>query len=359
MKALILAVVLFSFQTASGAIDVENSICEQFRLQGYLDLRYTEFGNYNTVPSREFDLVRSGLEASAALSGTLDAELKVEFRPGEVFLKNALVEWNPLSFARGRAGQFRRETLLGGNLSTWDLPMFERPLVYELREELTYGGRDIGMDVEIELPVGSAVELQGAAGVFNGDERGVEKEDNELLYSFRGTAEILPADVVLGGSVVAHRQGRVDSESIEGYISGERLFAFSADVAYEHSFSNWYTVNLFGEYSAGDNWTWLDDPVSGEDPPQFQGVWGALTANYTPWNISSIHKISLSVAYDRLEENTEFDQLYHRKISFIAAVYPLENIRIRFGGVRNSVGTYASADAEEYTDIIAEAGFRF
>ena len=355
---MIIAAALCLTLTASGAVDVENPICDQFRLQGYLDLRYTEFGDYNTVPSREFSIVRSGLEASASLTGNLNAELKVEFRPDELFLKNALVEWSPFPFACGRAGQFRRETLLGGNLSTWDLPLFERPLVYELREELTYGGRDIGMDVEVEFPLGNSIELQGTAGVFNGDERGVDREDNELLYSFRGSAEIIPAGVVIGGSAVAHRQGQADQAEIEGYISSDRLFAFSGDISFEHSFSNWYSLDLFAEYSTGDNWTWCD-PIAGEEPPQFNGMWGALSLNYNPWNIPSIHRISLSAGYDRIEENADYSNLYHEKLSLIAAVYPIKNIRFRFGGVRNSVEDFSSAEVQKYTDIIAEAGFRF
>jgi len=346
---------LFSVAVSFAAVDVENPICEKFILEGYLDARYEEFGGYNAVPSREFAIRRAGLEAAAEITGNLQTELKLEFRPDEVFLKDALVEWEPLDSTRGRFGLFRRATLLGGDLSTWDLPLFDRPLIYELREELTYSGRDLGFDARFQFPVFNFLELEGNAGVFNGDERGNEREDSELLYSFRGTAEILPAGLTLGLSAVSHRKGMADLTDPDGYISSERLFAFSGDLSFKHEFNNWYDTQIYAEFSTGDNWEGFD-LFAGEDPVRFMGYWGAVTLNYYPWNVQNIRRISISLAYDEAKIDTDLNWL-DRKLSVIGAVYPTENTRIRFGGVRNTVEDFNPS--REYTDFILEAGFRF
>ena len=346
---------LFCVAVSLAAIDVENPVCEEFLLGGYLDARYEEFGGYNAVPSREFSIRRAGLESAAQITGNLQAELKLEFRPDEIFLKDALVEWEPLGSARGRFGLFRRATLLGGDLSTWDLPLFERPLVYELREDLTYSGRDLGFDARFQFPVFNLFELEGIAGVFNGDARAEERVDSELLYSFRGTAEILPADLTLGLSAVSHRKGMADQTEPDGYISSDRLFAFSGDISFEHEFSNWYDAQVYGEFSTGDNWE-LGDVLAGEDPPRFIGYWGAVTFSYHPWTVQTIRTISISLGYDEAKVDTDLDWM-ERKISVIGAVYPTENTRIRFGGIRNTVENFNVSD--DYTNIVLEAGFRF
>lgn len=337
------------------AVDVENPVCREFTIEGYLDARYQQFGEYNAVPSREFSIRRAGLETAARLTGNLQTELKLEFRPDEIFLKDALVEWKPFDSFRGRFGLFRGETILGGELSTWKLPLMERPLVYDLRENLTYTGRDLGFDARFGFPAFGFLELEGTAGVFNGDERGDAREDNELLYSFRGTAEFVPADLTLGFSAVSHRKGIPDSSDPDGYISSGRLLAFSGDVSFEHRFSNWYDAVLYGEMSTGDNWE-LADVFAGEDPPRFTGYWGAITFNYHPWNVQTIRTVSLSLGYDELKMDTDFGWM-ERRISIIGAVYPTENTRVRFGGVKNSVDNFTSSG--DYTDIILEAGLRF
>lgn len=346
---------LFLASVSMMAVDVENTLCEDFSLGGYLDARYIQYGIYNAVPSREFSIRRAGIEAAASLSSNLNAELKLEFRPDEVFLKDAVVEWRPIDSSRGRFGLFRGETLLGGDLSSWDLPLMERPLIYDLREELTYSGRDLGFDARFSFPVFDSIELEGTAGLFNGDERGSEREDNELLYSFRGTAEFKPADLTLGFSAVSHRKGIMDQSTPDGYTSSQRLFAFSGDVSFSRSFSNWYDTVVYGEFSTGDNWS-LCDVLAGEDPPQFAGFWGAVTINYHPWNVQAIRTLSLSIGIDQVKQDTELD-FHERRISVIGAVYPAENIRIRFGGVRTSEEDLLLSS--EYTDIIAEVGLRF
>ena len=347
----VLLFVVISF----AAIDIENPVCEEFTLGAYLDARYEEFGSYNAVPSRGFSIRRAGLEASALITGNLQTELKIEFRPDEVFLKDALVEWGPLNHARARFGLFRRATLLGGDLSTWDLPLFERPLVYELRENLTYSGRDLGFDACFQIPVSDFLELEGTAGIYNGDARAEEREDSELLYSFRGTAQVLPADLTLGLSAVSHRKGLADLSVPDGYISSGRLYAFSGDLSLEHEFSNWYGASLYAELSTGDNWE-LCDVLAGEDPPSFLGYWGTVTFSYHPWNVQTIRTISLSLGYDEVKVDTDLDWM-DRKVSVIGALYPTDDIRLRFGGVMNTSNSFSSS--EEYTDIILEAGFRF
>ncbi|PIE51831.1 hypothetical protein CSA37_09735 [Candidatus Fermentibacteria bacterium] len=357
MKTAFAVALILTVQPLLGAVDVENPFCRSLTLEGYLDLRYSRNGSYNAVPSREFQIRRSGLEVAAEVTDNLEAELKVELQPDEVFLKNALVQWSPLDFASARFGQFKRETVLGGTLSTWNLPLFERPLSCNLMEDLTYSGRDIGMDIEVNLrPVESLI-LTGTAGVFNGDERAEERENNELLYSFRGVAEAVPLNLKLGGSVILHRLGAVNSQSVEGYISSSRLMAFSADIQFNHSFSNWYDIQILGEYTIGDNWEWVD-ALAGEDPPFFKGLWSAVTFSWHPWNIDAIRTISLSAGYDRLQENLDLDNMKNQQISLICSVYPTENTRIRFGRVIH-IEQNPLQEENEYTDIIMEAGLRF
>ncbi len=354
MKCITAALIFF----ASGAIadiNVENPLSEEFLIGGYLDLKYVQYGEYNAVPSREFSLSRGGLEAEASLSDIFTAEIKVEIRPDRIFLKDAFLQWEPLNFAEARFGQFKRETLLGESLSSWDFPMLDRPLSADLREDLTYGGRDLGIDVAITLPEISGVEMKGIAGVFNGEENGDQKEDNELVYSFRGTAEILSSGLTLGGSAVSQRLGTIDQSVPEGYTPSGRLTAFSGDVSIEHSFSNWYSGSLYGEYTTGDNWEFCD-VFAGETPPKFRGIWGAVTISYHPWRVQSIRTLSLTLGFDEVRQDTEIGN-FHRRISVLALVYPRENIRLRFGGIRNTV-TEILADIE-YTDLVAEAALRF
>jgi len=355
MKFLFGGVLLLVSFAASGAVDVENSLSESFSISAYIDARFNQYGGYNAVPSREFSIRRAGIEAEADITGNLKAGIKIEMNPGSIFLKDALVEWEPFSAVQGRFGQFRRAALLGGDISTWNLPLFDRPLVYDLREDLTYSGRDIGADLEITVPEIRGIELTGIAGVFNGDKRGDIREDNELLFSLRGTAEIIPAGIIIGGSAVSHRLGMATSTEPDGYISSARQTAFSGDISVEHDFSSWYSASLYAEYSRGDNWEYAE-VIAGQEPPAFSGMWAALTTSYHPWNISSIRKVSLTVGYDELKENTDLD-LLQKRISLIGAVYPTENTRFRFGGIRHTAdGLYTN---DEYTDLILEASLRF
>lgn len=348
-------VFLIAAQVALAAIDVENSLSEQFKISGYIDAGFTQWGAYNAVPSREFTIQRSGFELNAEFVESLKAEIKIEVQPDELFLKDVLVRWDPSSWARVRVGQFKRETLLGGSISSWDLSMFDRPLVYDLCENLTYTGRDIGIDLRVDVPRFKGIELRGTAGVYNGDERAEERIDNELLYTFRGEIGIPSIDLTLGASVASHRQGELNPAEPSGYCVSARQNAFSADISLDYEISNWYDVSLAAEISKGDNWSQVS-VIGGEEAPGFAGVWGTFTAFYHPWNVHGIDTISLSVSYDKLRPDTDLNN-EHSRISVIGSVYPGDNIRLRFGGVHNTItGTLGE---EKYTDIIAEIGLRF
>ncbi len=348
-------VFLITAQVALADIDVENSLSEQFKISGYIDAGFTEWGTYNAVPSREFHIQRSGFELNAEFVESLKAKIKIEVQPDELFLKDALVRWDPSSWARVRVGQFKRETLLGGSISSWDLSMFERPLVYDLCENLTYAGRDIGIDLRVDLPRFKGVELRGTAGVYNGDERAEERIDNELLYTFRGEIRIPSIDLTLGGSAASHRQGEQNSAEPSGYSVSARQNAFSADILLDYEISNWYDVSLAAEISKGDNWSEVN-VIAGEEAPGFTGVWGTFTTSYHPWNVRGIKTISLSVSYDRLKADTDLSS-EHSRISIIGSIYPGDNVRLRFGGVQNIIP--GILEDEKYTDIIAEIGLRF
>lgn len=355
MTCKVFLVFLVAAQVALADIDVENSLSEQFKISGYIDAGFTQWGAYNAVPSREFRIQRSGFELNAEFVESLKAEIKIETRPDELFLKDALVRWDPSSWARVRIGQFKRETLLGGSISSWDLSMFERPLVYDLCENLTYAGRDIGIDLRIDAPRFKGIELRGTAGMYNGDERSEKRFDNEFLYTFRGEIRIPSIDLILGASVASHRQGEPNPAEPSGYSVSARQNAFSADISLDYEISNWYDVSLASEISKGDNWSEVN-VIAGEETPGFVGIWGTFTAFYHPWNVRGIDTISLSVSYDKLRPDTDQSGEYSR-ISIIGSVYPGDNIRLRFGGIRNIIP--GILEDEKYTDFIAEIGLRF
>ncbi|MEA3266563.1 MAG: hypothetical protein U9P42_06415 [Candidatus Fermentibacteria bacterium] len=355
----LLAVVLLAAQVSTADIDVENNLSEKFKISGYIDARFTGWGLYNTIPSREFSIRRSGCEINARFTEAVEAELKIEARPDELFLKNAVISWDPADWARIRGGQFKRETLLGGELSTWSLNMFERPLVYDLCENLTYAGRDMGLDLRVDIPAFSGMELRGTAGVFNGDERGDQREDNELLYTMRGEILFPSIDLTLGASAATHRQGESDPVEPSGYSLSARQNAFAADISIDYEISNWYDITAAAEAVTGDNWDEVN-VIAGEEAPSFTGLWGSLTASYHPWNVQGIKTVSLAVSYDTVTPNTDWDSEDSR-VSVIGAIYPSNNIRLRFGGVmnKNSMVVAGIPVEENYTDFIVEAGIRF
>lgn len=356
MFKVVVAIFVISMM-AMADIDVENDLSEKFKIGGYMDAGFTEFGLYNAIPSRQFSIRRSGFELNAEFTEALKAEIKYEVRPDDSFLKDALIRWEPANWASARIGQFKRETLLAGGISSWNLNMFERPLVYDLAENLTYAGRDLGFDLKVNLPSSYGIELSGIAGVFNGDERAEERTDNELLYTFRGEIRIPAIDLSLGASAASHRLGREDTAEPSGYAVSARQIAFSADIALDYKISNWYDLSLAAEMCKGDNWdTDYSDVIAGEEAPGFVGLWGSISAFYHPWNVQGIETISISLSYDRLEENTELGT-EETRLSIIGAVYPSENLRLRFGGVRNTIPGYL--EDSNFTDYIAEVGLRF
>jgi hypothetical protein len=352
----LLLVTLIAAVAAAADIDLENSRSETFKLAGYLDGGFREWGHYNAVPSREFFVRRSGIAFNARLVENLKVEVKVEVRPDKMFLENAFVLWTPTDWIRTQAGQFKTATLLAGELSYWDLNMFERPLAYNLRKDLTFSGRDVGFDMRIDLPEILGVKVRGTAGVFNGDQRGEERIDNELLYTMRGEIEIpvTSANLTLGASAVSHRQG-IKAENPSGYSLSGRQSAFSADAALTCNLSNWYSFSTTAEFTFGDNWS-LVDVISGEDAPRFKGYWGAFTAVFHPWNVHGIKTFSLAAGYDYLSPDSNSVR-EHTRLSLIGAIYPVENFRLRFGAVRNTVKEVNTN--ENYTDLIGEVGIRF
>ncbi len=351
----VLLVLFLAINTASADIDVENNHSEGFKISGYFDGGFSEWGSYNTVPSREFTIRRSGFKLYARFVETLRAEIKIEARPDELFLKNAVIQWSPTSWAEIQAGQFKSATLLAGEQSYWSLNMFERPLVYNLRKSLTFSGRDIGSDMRIDIPEFHGVVLSGIAGVFNGDERGEKRVDNELLYTMRGEIEIPSIDLTLGASAASHRQGTDNPEDPSGYSVSGRQNAFSADVSLNCKISNWYGFSATAEVSKGDNWQQAD-VIAGDEASVFAGYWGNFTAFCHPWRVGGVRTISVSLGYDYLSPDSDNDY-HHRRISVIGAVYPSDNIRFRFGGIVHRVDGLPVTD--NYTDYIAEVGLRF
>ncbi len=351
---LLLVVIVVSF-SAFADIDVENNNSETFKISGYFDGSFAEWGDYNIVPSREFFVRRAGLEVNADLTELFSTEIKLETRPDEIFLKDVFIAWDPHKDITARFGQFKKENLLSGSISTWNLNMFDRPQIYTFCEDLTYSGRDLGTDLTIELPQFYGMEFSGTAGVFNGEERADERENNELLYSFRGEIDIPAANLALGTSVVSHREGVANPAVPSGYTSSARQNAMSADIEFTYEFSNWYEFDLTAEYAIGDNWKQVD-VLAEENAPSYQSYWCTASVTYKPWNISGINAISLSATLDKLVENTDFDY-YSKHTSVIASVYPTQFFRLRIGAISKDFIAFMEDDS--YTDYIAEIGIRF
>ncbi len=72
--------------------------------------------------------------------------------------------------------------------------------------------------------------------------------------------------------------------------------------------------------------------------------------------MQSIRTLSLTVGFDEVRQDTDIDN-FQRRISILASIYPNENIRLRFGGIRNTVSEILAE--VEYTDLVAEAALRF
>jgi len=351
---LLLVVIVISF-SAFADIDVENNNSETFKISGYFDGSFAEWGDYNIVPSREFFVRRAGLEVNADLTELFSTEIKLETRPDEIFLKDVFVAWTPHQDITARFGQFKKENLLAGAISTWNLNMFDRPQIYTFCEDLTFSGRDLGTDLSLELPQFHGMEFSGTAGVFNGEERADERENNELLYNFRGKIDIPAANLALGASVVSHREGIANSTVTSGYTSSARQNAMSADIEFTYKFSNWYEFDLTAEYATGDNWKQVD-VIAGENAPSYQAYWATASVTYKPWNIYGINAISLSVTLDKLVENTDLDYC-SKHTSVIASIYPTEDFRFRFGAVSKDIND-GQIEAN-YTNYFTEIGLRF
>ncbi len=351
---LLLVVIVVSF-SAFADIDVENNNSESFKISGYFDGSFAEWGDYNVIPSRDFFVRRAGLEVNADLTELFSTEIKVETRPDEIFLKDVFIAWTPHKNVTARFGQFKKENLLSGSISTWNLNMFDRPQIYTFCENLTYSGRDLGTDISLELPQFYGMEFSGIAGVFNGEERADQHEDNELLYTLRGEIEIPTANLTLGTSVVSHREGIEDSSIPAGYSSSARQIALSADFDFTYELSNWYEFDLTAEYATGDNWKQVD-VIAGENAPSYQAYWATASVTYKPWNVSGINAISLSVTLDKLIENTDYDYR-SQNLSVVTTVYPTDDLRLRFGAISKDFTAFMEED--NYTDYIAEIGIRF
>lgn len=286
----LLAMILIAGQAAAD-IDVENGEAESFTISAYARVRYSEFGGPLTVPDRSFGIESAGLTADFKINSNFDGQIQIEAIPGEVFLKDCFLNWEPLPYAGLRAGHFKKPFCLNTLTSTWNLHSIDHSITDRRLEDLLYSGRDIGTELRLDPGIDLVPEL--LLGVFNGSVE-PENQDSELQYAAR-IEEDLPYGITLGLDATMLRFGEPDVESVSGYSVSPRQLAAGADLRVEADISGRLSMVLLGELVRGDNWEEAD-VVHGEDAPSFQTWWvtgGGTWSTHTP----ALEAVSASVCY--------------------------------------------------------------
>jgi hypothetical protein len=275
----LLTVVLIAGQAAAD-IDVENGEAESFLLSAYARVRYSEFGGPLTVPDRSFTIESAGLTADLTVTDEVDGQLQIEARPGEIFLKDCFLRWEPFPYAGLQAGQFKKPFCLNAMTGTWDLQSIDHSITDRKLYDLLYSGRDLGAELRVSPGIRYVPEL--SLGVFNGS-ADPENQDSELQYAARMEVDF-PYSITLGVDATMLRFGEPDIESVSGYTVSARQQAIGADLQFETDISDRFSTVLMGELIRGDNWAEAD-VVHGADAPSFQTWWvtGGLTwKTHTP-----------------------------------------------------------------------------
>lgn len=249
-------------------VDVENDRADSFTLSAYARIRYTEFGGVLTVPEKSFSIESAGLTADFVIDDGLEGQFQLEARPGEVFVKDCFLLWEPLDNAGLRVGRFKKPFCLNTLTGSWDLLSIDHSISHRELTDLLYSGRDIGATLLIDPKIELVPEL--ILGLFNGSPDPLN-QDNDLQYAAR-LEWALPAGIDLGAGLSMLRLGETDVEEVSGYITSPRQVAWGVDLRFDIDIVKDLAFLLDGEYVRGDNWD-LADVVHGANAPIFETWW--------------------------------------------------------------------------------------
>lgn len=234
----------------------------KLKVDGFLHARYL-WHNADAEPSHSFRMRNARLRLNWEQGDLFDAQIEAEFADEEQSisawapLRDAYVRVKPLDALRFRVGQFKKPVSGLELTARSTLALVERGLSNDwLVEELRYGDRDIGLQVEGRF--GDVPRLNYAVGVFNGT--GLNRDETDLNGS-KDIAARVDADIVYGINVgvnVSHK--RFDQGVVaEGYPPGATLGGADFTLEIERATiygEGMYAMNYLSRDNA-DSWSLL------------------------------------------------------------------------------------------------------
>ena len=320
--------------------------CGALELSGQVYARYVNLGDVSWGPSSEFLIRRASLTAKAGVGSNIEAELEIEARTDEVYLKDCLVSWSPSEALELVVGNFKKPFCLATTMSNWNLLSVERTLLHHTASDLGYSGRSMGAMAEFSPPMPLSPGL--SLGVFNGP-----GEDRERSYAATAVVEPFPG-LELGGGVSLLRLGEHDPMQPSGYVSSGLLSAFSGHFRFEHAFSGGTSLEVQGEYARGDNWEEAD-VVYGEIPPAFKSLWISGIARRRLRGVPGIRSLEGGLSWSGVEPGSDSDP-GSEVLAPMLGVEITSSARLRFTLVNSSL---KGSGGDDHTDVIAELAVRF
>jgi hypothetical protein len=350
MQRVFVIALLLVATIAMADIDVENSDADVFLLSGNVYTRYTVFGQRGIIPDESFSIRRAGLTADVRLSDNLEAQIQIETRPTELYLKDCFLDWAPADWVGIRIGQFKKPFCLNTLTNSWDLMTMDHSLAHWTVLDLHYGGRDPGLEMTFSEPSGHVV---FTAGIFNGAGFGEEKDNKENQYVAR-CVFALPYGIELGGGFTSLRLGEADPDVPSGYTSSPHQRCIGADVSFENEVLTDLDIRIAGEYVTGANWL-LADVIEAEEAPDFESIWASCGGMLRLRNVPGIRSLEANVGFELLRpDDTGAEE---QIISPVLGVWFSRTVRLRLGAQSHSFRQMFAM--EGYTDYIVEAAVSF
>ena len=223
----------------AAAVPAKKRTQYEFPVKGYVHARWEQALAGDGAPGYGFVLRRARLKFRHSFVEQVRTELEVGFDEFEPELKDALVEYRPLSWLGFRAGLgktgFSREELTPVS----DLLFAERGIANGAFGDRGYLGRDIGLAVTGEFGR-AGIEL----GAYNGNRARISRDDNNAKQ-FSERLTFSPSGGVELGLNATQRN---DS------LTGDLVMAFGADAGLERGPVRAALDVLIGEAEPG---TWM------------------------------------------------------------------------------------------------------
>ncbi|MBD3336032.1 MAG: hypothetical protein GF355_11010 [Candidatus Eisenbacteria bacterium] len=151
--------------------EVRPARADWIELGGYLQVHWNE-----AAAQGSFEVRRARVQLEGELSGELEFQIDFDLvdpiapddPDGGRLLKDIILEAQPVSGVRLRAGQFKKRFLFEEDTPTRELPVLDRGLLSEHLRELGYAGRDVGGELRLEWEA-SGLENQIWVQVLNGE----------------------------------------------------------------------------------------------------------------------------------------------------------------------------------------------